>query len=35
MKDFIFLIGTSGVGKSTLAKKLMEHYRTTCSIQGF
>lgn len=30
MKNFIFIIGTSGVGKSTLAKGLLEHYRTTC-----
>ncbi len=30
MKDFIFIIGTSGVGKSTLAKGLLEHYKTTC-----
>lgn len=26
MKDFIFLIGPSGVGKSTLAQKLYKHY---------
>lgn len=30
MKDFIFITGTSGIGKSTLAKGLLEHYRTTC-----
>jgi hypothetical protein len=30
MKDFIFIAGTSGIGKSTLAKGLLEHYRTTC-----
>lgn len=30
MKDFIFIIGTSGIGKSTLAKGLLEHYKTTC-----
>ncbi len=26
MKDFIFIIGTSGVGKTTLAKELYKHY---------
>jgi len=30
MKDFIFIIGTSGVGKSTLAQGLLAHYKTTC-----
>lgn len=30
MKDFIFIIGTSGIGKSTLARGLLKHYRTTC-----
>ncbi len=30
MKDFIFIIGTSGIGKSTLARGLLEHYKTTC-----
>ena len=30
MKDYIFITGTSGIGKSTLAKGLLEHYRTTC-----
>ncbi len=30
MKDFIFIIGTSGIGKSTLVKGLLEHYKTTC-----
>jgi energy-coupling factor transporter ATP-binding protein EcfA2 len=29
MKDFIFITGTSGIGKSTLAKGLLEHYKTT------
>ncbi len=27
MRDFIFIIGPSGVGKSTLAKGLFQHYR--------
>jgi len=27
MKDFIFIIGASGVGKSTLSKGLFEHYK--------
>jgi cytidylate kinase len=30
MKDFIFITGTSGVGKSTLAQGLLQHYKTTC-----
>lgn len=30
MKDYIFITGTSGIGKSTLAKGLLEHYRTAC-----
>lgn len=30
MKDFIFITGASGIGKSTLANGLLEHYRTTC-----
>lgn len=30
MRDFIFIIGTSGVGKTTLAKGLLEHFGTTC-----
>lgn len=29
MKDFIFVVGPSGVGKSTLAKGLYQHYRST------
>lgn len=29
MKDFIFITGPSGVGKSTLCKSLFKHYRTT------
>ncbi|NMA50243.1 MAG: hypothetical protein GX951_00105 [Mollicutes bacterium] len=27
MKDFIFIIGPSGVGKTTLAKELFKHYK--------
>ena len=27
MRDFIFIIGPSGVGKTTLSKGLFEHYR--------
>ena len=30
MKDFIFIIGTSGVGKTTLAKGLLKHYNSVC-----
>lgn len=30
MKDFIFIIGTSGVGKSTLAQGLFDYYKSTC-----
>lgn len=29
MKDFIFVTGASGIGKSTLCKGLFDHYRTT------
>ncbi len=29
MKDFIFITGTSGIGKSTLAQGLFKHYRST------
>ncbi len=28
MLDFIFIIGTSGIGKTTLSKGLLEHYKT-------
>ena len=27
MRDFIFIIGASGIGKTTLATKLYEHYK--------
>lgn len=30
MKDFIFINGASGIGKSTLANWLLKHYNTTC-----
>lgn len=30
MKDFIFITGTSGIGKTTLANGLLEHYKTAC-----
>ena len=30
MKDFIFITGTSGIGKTTLANGLLNYYRTTC-----
>ena len=29
-KDFIFVTGASGIGKTTLADGLLRHYRTTC-----
>ena len=28
MLDFIFIIGTSGIGKTTLSRGLLEHYKT-------
>lgn len=30
MKDFIFVTGASGIGKTALANGLLEHYKTTC-----
>ena len=30
MKDFIFITGASGVGKTTLCNGLLVHYKTTC-----
>lgn len=30
MKDFIFITGTSGIGKTTLAQGLFKHYKSTC-----
>lgn len=30
MKDFIFVTGASGIGKTTLANGLLNHYKTTC-----
>lgn len=30
MKDFIFITGTSGIGKTTLANGLLQYYKTTC-----
>ncbi len=30
MKDFIFITGASGIGKTTLANGLLEYYKTTC-----
>ena len=30
MKDFIFITGASGIGKTTLANGLLDHYQTTC-----
>ena len=33
-KDFIFITGASGIGKTTLANGLLEHYKTTCIEQN-
>ncbi len=30
MKDFIFITGASGIGKTTLANGLLQYYKTTC-----
>ncbi|MBQ7337446.1 MAG: hypothetical protein IJW40_03220 [Clostridia bacterium] len=30
MKDFIFITGASGIGKTTLSNGLLEHYKTVC-----
>ena len=30
MKDYIFITGASGIGKTTLANGLLSHYKTTC-----
>lgn len=30
MRDFIFVTGPSGVGKTILSKALLEHYKSTC-----
>lgn len=30
MKDFIFVTGASGIGKTTLCNGLLQHYKTTC-----
>ena len=34
MKDFIFITGASGIGKSTLANGLLNYYKTTCIEQN-
>ena len=33
-KDYIFITGASGIGKTTLANGLLEHYKTTCIEQN-
>lgn len=30
MRDFIFVTGASGIGKTTLCNGLLDHYKTTC-----
>ena len=34
MKDYIFITGASGIGKTTLANGLLAHYKTTCIEQN-
>ena len=34
MKDFIFITGASGIGKTTLANGLLGYYQTTCIEQN-
>ena len=34
MKEYIFITGASGIGKSTLAQGLLAHYKTTCIEQN-
>lgn len=34
LKDYIFVTGASGIGKTTLANGRLEHYRTTCIEQN-
>ena len=34
MKDYIFITGASGIGKTTLAQGLLAHYKTTCIEQN-
>ena len=34
MKDYIFVTGASGIGKTTLSNGLLAHYKTTCIEQN-
>ena len=34
LKDYIFVTGASGIGKTTLANGILAHYRTTCIEQN-